>query len=41
MASKLNISKGSLLDRDYGNLAVRMAKSETIIINQTKDWMKE
>ena len=33
MASKLNISKGSLLDRDQKNLAVRVAKAETIIIN--------
>lgn len=41
MATKLNISKGSLLDRDQKNLAVRIAKAETIIINQTKDWMKE
>lgn len=41
MAKKLNVSKGSLLDRNQGNLAVRMAKAETIIINQTKDWMKE
>eukprot|EP00347_Sterkiella_histriomuscorum_P002356 403368470 len=41
MASKLNISKGSLLDRDQKNLAVRVAKAETIIINQTKEWMKE
>ncbi len=41
MAKKLNISKGSLLDKNQTNLAVRMAKSETIIINQTKEWMKE
>lgn len=41
MAKKLNISKGSLLNRDQDNLAVRVAKSETIIINQTKEWMKE
>lgn len=41
MAQRLNISKGSLLDRDQKNLAVRVAKAETIIINQTRDWMKE
>jgi multiple RNA-binding domain-containing protein 1 len=41
MAKKLNIEKSSLLDRHQGNLAVRMAKAETIIISQTKQWMKE
>ena len=41
MAKKLEISKGNLLDRNQSNLAVRMAKIETIIINQTKDWLKE
>ena len=41
MAKKLNISKGSLLDKNQGNLAVRMAKVETVIINQTKEWMIE
>lgn len=41
MAKKLNIEKSSLLDRHSGNLAVRMAKAETIIISQTKQWMKE
>ena len=41
MAHKLNISKGNLLNTDQSNIAVRMAKSETIIINQTKEWMKE
>lgn len=39
MASKLNISKGELLDRDQKNLAVRVAQSEAIIINQTKKWL--
>jgi hypothetical protein len=32
MAKKLNVEKGSLLDRNMANLAVRMAKAETIII---------
>ena len=41
MASKLKISKGTLLNRDQSNLAVRMSKIETIIINQTKEWLKE
>lgn len=41
MAKKMNISKGSLLDKNQGNLAVRMAKAETVIINQTKEWMIE
>ena len=40
MARKLNIEKGALLDRTQGNLAVRMAKAETIIIQQTKDWLR-
>lgn len=33
MARNLNIEKGALLDRNQGNLAVRLAKAETIIIN--------
>ena len=41
MAKKLNIEKSSFLDRHSGNMAVRMAKAETIIISQTKQWMKE
>ena len=41
MAAQHNVSKGSLLDRNQNNLAVRVAKAEAIIINQTKDWMKE
>jgi hypothetical protein len=40
MAKKLNVSKGALLDRDSKHLAVRMATSETIIINETKEWLK-
>jgi multiple RNA-binding domain-containing protein 1 len=40
MARNLNIEKGALLDRNQGNLAVRLAKAETIIINQTKEWLK-
>jgi len=41
MAKKLNVEKGALLDRNQANLAVRMAKSETIIISQTKEWLKD
>lgn len=41
MAKKLGIEKSSLLDRESGNMAVNLAKSETIIINQTKEWMKD
>jgi len=41
MAKKMNVEKGSLLDRNLGNLAVRMAKAETIIIQQTKEWLKD
>ena len=33
MAKKLNITKGSLLDRNAGSMAVRVAKAETIIVN--------
>lgn len=41
MAKRLGIQKSSLLDKDQSNMAVNLAKSEAIIINQTKDWMKE
>ena len=40
MAKKLGIQKSDLLDVDSSNMAVKMAQSETIIINQTKDWLK-
>jgi hypothetical protein len=33
MAKKMGIQKSELLDRDSDNIAVKMAKSETIIIN--------
>ena len=29
------------MDRDGDNLAVKLAQSETIIINQTKQWLQE
>jgi len=41
MAKRSNISKSDLLDRDQSNMAVRVAHSETIIINQTKQWLKD
>lgn len=41
MAKRLGIEKSNLLDKDQSNMAVNLAKSEAIIINQTKDWMKE
>ena len=41
MAKRLGIEKSSLLDKDQSNMAVNLAKSEAIIVNQTKDWMKE
>ena len=41
MARKLNVEKGALLDRNQANLAVRLAKAETIIIQQTKEWLKD
>lgn len=41
MAKKLGIQKSSLLDKDSSNMAVKMAQSETIIVNQTKEWMKD
>ena len=40
MAKKLGIEKGQLMDRyDSGNMAVKMSTAETIIINQTKEWL--
>lgn len=40
MAKRLGIDKSKLLDRNQSNMAVRLAQSETIIINETKEWMK-
>jgi multiple RNA-binding domain-containing protein 1 len=36
MAKRLGIQKSELLNKDSSNLAVKMATSETLIINQTK-----
>jgi len=41
MAKKLGIDKSRLFDKEHGNMAVNLAKSETIIINQTKEWMRD
>lgn len=42
MAKQLNQTKGEFFDKEAGgSMAVKMAKSETIIINQTKEWLKE
>lgn len=42
MAKQLNQSKGEYLDRDQkSSMAVKMAKAETIIINQTKEWLQQ
>jgi len=40
MAKKLGIQKSDLLDKDSSNIAVKMAQSETIIVNQTKEWLQ-
>ena len=40
MARKLGLEKGQLMDRyDGGNMAVKMSMAETIIIQQTKEWL--
>jgi multiple RNA-binding domain-containing protein 1 len=39
-ASRLQVSKGQLLDDDEDNLGVRMAISEANIIQETKKWLK-
>jgi len=41
MAKKLGVDKSSLLNKDSSNMAVNLAKAETIIINQTKEWMEQ
>lgn len=42
MAKQLNQTKGEFFDKDAStSMAVKMAKSETIIINQTKQWLKD
>jgi len=42
MAQKLHVSKGELLETSQNkqSLAVRIAQAETVIINNTKEWMK-
>lgn len=45
MAKQLNQSKGEFLDADAtnkaGSMAVKLAKAETIIVNQTKQWLTD
>ena len=42
MAKKLGQSKGEFFDKEAStSMAVKVAKSETVIINQTKQWLKE
>jgi len=41
MAKKLGQSKGEFLLEATGSMAVKVAKSETIIIKETKEWLKE
>lgn len=42
MAKKMGQSKGTFLDKDANeSMAVKMAKSETVIISATKEWLKE
>lgn len=42
MAKKLGQSKGEFFDKDAASsMAVKMTKSETVIISQTKQWLKE
>ena len=40
MAKKLGQSKGEFFDKEAStSMAVKVAKSETVIINQTKQWL--
>mmetsp|Transcript_12335 Transcript_12335/g.20736 ORF Transcript_12335/g.20736 Transcript_12335/m.20736 type:complete len:277 (+) Transcript_12335:439-1269(+) len=41
MAKKMGIQKSEMFDPTASNLAVKLAQSETIIINQTKEWLKD
>ena len=41
MAKKLGMQKSELFGQDSTNIAVKMAQSETIIINATKEWMND
>ena len=34
------VEKSELLDKEKGNMAVNMAKSDAIIVNATKEWLK-
>lgn len=41
MAKKLGQSKGEFLLEAEGSMAAKVAKAETIIIDKTKEWLKE
>ncbi len=42
MAKQLNIQKGAFFDKNSSeSMAVKLASSETLIISQTKQWLKE
>ena len=41
MAKRLGMQKSQLFGQDSSNIAVKMAQSETIIINSTKEWMSD
>ena len=41
MAKQLGQQKGEFLSDEKGSMAVKLASSETLIINQTKAWLKE
>merc|ERR1719387_2792652 len=41
MAKDLGVEKKRLLDADADNLAVRVALTETAVVNQTKKWLQK
>jgi hypothetical protein len=41
MAKQLGQQKGEFLSDEKGSMAVKLASSETLIINQTKAWLKD
>jgi hypothetical protein len=41
MAKKLGQSKGEFLLEAEGSMAAKVAKAETIIIDRTKEWLRE
>ena len=41
IANKLHLKKGDILNKEEGNMAVRVANIETQIIKETKEWMMD